>query len=571
MSGNLRVGMRWWLALAFAAIAAITAVATASLADRRSHREFRERAAEVAAGRAFQAAVALTAVRQPGAVDEAVTRLAERHDVALFVFDSEGELRTSPRSRNVAVASIPARGEAVATALRGRRFLSTNPAVRSTVVALPVALPDGAALVAYASHPQLAEGLGIVREELVRNALLAFLLGGTVGLIVATLIAERLRRIAAAASAIEGGDFERELRPRFRDEVGGLAGTIDRMRVRLRDSFAALRTDRDRLASLLERLQDGVVAVDEHLVVQVANRRASELLGAVLHPGAPLADPWPGFPLRAVVSDLFEPSASVLETTVSAGGDDVYALVGLPPPDGWGTAILVVTDLSERERRERAEREFIANAAHELRTPLTTIQGAVELLQQGAGDDAEERNRFLAHIERETGRLGRLARGLLLLARAESGVEAPRLVPVRVRELLDGVAGRLETHPAVVVRVDCPPGLDALADPDLAEQIVLNLAENAARETEQGTILLNGRGRNGEVAIEVRDTGRGIEAHELDRVFERFYRPQGRGRDGVGLGLAIVRQATEVLGGRVSLESEPGRGTVARVFLPRKT
>lgn len=570
MSWHFRIGMRWWLALAFAAIAAITAVAAASLADRRSHREFRERAAEVAAGRAFQAAVALTSGREPGAIDEAVTRLAERHDVALFVFDSEGELQTSPRSRNVAVESVPARRDAVATALRGRRFISTNPAVRSTVVALPVALPDGAVLVAYASHPQLAQGLGIVREELVRNALLAFMLGGAIGMIVATLIAERLRRIAAAASAIEGGDFERELRPRFKDEVGGLAGTIDRMRVRLRDSFAALRADRDRLASLLERLQDGVIAVDEHLVVTVANQRASELLGAFLHPGAPLADPWPEFPFRAVVSDLFEPGAGVLETTVAAG-DDVYALVGLPPPDGSGTAILVLTDLSERERRERAEREFISNAAHELRTPLTTIQGAVELLQHGAGDDPEERDRFLAHIERETVRLGRLARGLLLLARAEAGVEAPRMVPVRVRDLLDGIAARMVTHPSVVVRVDCPPGLDALADPDLAEQIVLNLAENAARETEQGTILLNGRGRDGEVAIEVRDTGRGIDAHELDRVFERFYRPQGRGRDGVGLGLAIVRQATEALGGRVSLESEPGRGTVARVFLKRRT
>jgi signal transduction histidine kinase len=571
VTGKMRIGMRWWLALAFAAIAAITAVAAASLADRRAHRQFRERAAEVAAGRAFQAAVALTAGREPGGIDEAVTRLAQRHDVALFVFDSDGELRTSSRSRNVAVESVPARREAVSTALRGRRYISTNPGVRSTVVALPVAIPDGAALMAYASHPQLAEGLGIVRGELVRNALLAFLLGGAIGLVVATLIAERLRGIAAAASAIEGGDFERELRPRFNDEVGRLAATIDRMRVRLRDSFAALRADRDRLAALIERLQDGVVAVDSELVVRVANRRASELLGGSLHPGGPLPDPWPRLPLRAAVSDLFEDGSDVLETTVAAGPDDVYALVGLPPQDGFGNAILVITDLSERERRERAEREFIANAAHELRTPVTTIQGAVELLREGAEDDPDERKRFLAHIERETGRLGRLAHGLLVLARAEAGVEAPKLAPVGVCALLETVATRIETHPGVEVRVDCPRELDALADPDLAEQIVLNLAENAARATEQGAIMLNARGRDGEIAIEVRDTGTGIDSRELDRVFERFYRPRGRGSDGVGLGLAIVRQATEALGGRVTLESEPGRGTVARVFLKRRT
>jgi two-component system sensor histidine kinase VicK len=563
--------MRWWLALAFAAIAAITAVATASLADRRSRHGFRERAAEIAAGRAFQAAVDLTSARESGAVDETVARLAERHDLALFVFDSNGDLRTSSRSHNVSLRSIAERREAVATALRGRRFIATNPTVRATVVGLPVAVSDGAVLMAYASHPQLAEGLGIVRTELVRTAVFAFLLAGTVGLIVATLIAERLRRIGAAAAAIEAGDFERELRPRFNDEVGRLAATIDRMRVRLRDSFTALRADRDRLSSLVDRLQDGVAAVDERLVVQISNHRAGELLGAALHPGVPLPDPWPGFPLRARVSDLFAPDAGVMEATVRAGDDDVYALVGLPPHDGTGNAILVVTDLSEGERRERVEREFIANAAHELRTPLTTIQGAVELLRDGAADDARERDRFLAHIERETARLGRLARGLLLLARAEAGVEAPRLAPVPVRELLDEAAARVETKPSVEVRVDCPPGLEAVAEPDLAEHIVLNLVENAARATEKGTILLNARAQDGEVAIEVRDTGAGIPPSELDRVFERFYRPKGRGRDGFGLGLAIVRQATEVLGGRVTVESAPGRGTVARVVLKRAT
>ena len=133
------------------------------------------------------------------------------------------------------------------------------------------------------------------------------------------------------------------------------------------------------------------------------------------------------------------------------------------------------------------------------------------------------------------------------------------------------MAARAETQPSVEVRVDCPPDLEALADPDLAEHIFANLVENAARATEHGTILLNARGQNGDVAIEVRDTGGGIPANELDRVFERFYRPKGRSRDGFGLGLAIVRQATEVLGGRVSIESEPGRGTVARVFLRRPT
>jgi two-component system sensor histidine kinase VicK len=560
--------MRWWLALAFAAIAAVTAVVVAQLVSTRSESAFRDRGAELAAGRALQAAVALGNADAAADLDRLVLRAAGDYRIALFVFDRNGDPITPRRSRNVALETIARQEEAVGSALDGERFISTNQALRGTVVALPLFRPpEAGALLAYAPHPELAQGLGIVHREAVTNAVVAFLVAGTIGLLVAALIGGRLRRIAQAAAAIERGEFERELRPRFRDEVGELAETLDRMRERLRDSFEALRSERDRLASLFERLHDGVVAIDDSLVVQVANGRARALLGESLREGDPLPDPWPSFPLRATAGDLFEPRARPVEATVEPAEGRTYALVGLPPHRGSATALLVLTDISERERRERAERDFIANASHELRTPLTTIRGAVELLQSGAKESPADRDRFLEHIDRETARLGRLTRALLLLARAEADADRPPLVPVSVGPLLAEVAGGLRLRPGVSVTVDCPAGLDVLGDPDLAEQILVNLADNAARETERGSIVLTARSRNGEVAIEVRDTGRGIPPDELERVFERFYRTNGRERDRTGLGLAIARHSATMLGGRLSLDSTPGRGTVARVFL----
>ncbi|MBV8561874.1 MAG: hypothetical protein JOZ56_02165, partial [Actinobacteria bacterium] len=229
-------------------------------------------------------------------------------------------------------------------------------------------------------------------------------------------------------------------------------------------------------------------------------------------------------------------------------------------------ALVVIDDLTEQERRELAEREFVANAAHELRTPLTTIIGAVEVLQAGAKDDPPERDRFLGHIERESGRLARLARALLTLARAHSGQEQPRAEPVELGPLLREVADSLRPHEGVAVDVECAPGLGAVANRDLLEQALRNLAENAAKHTARGRVVLRAAAADGSVSLEVEDTGPGMTPEVQRHVFDRFYRGE-RDADGFGLGLAIVRESVRTLGGRIELESSSGEGTCFRIVL----
>jgi signal transduction histidine kinase len=387
--------------------------------------------------------------------------------------------------------------------------------------------------------------------------------------IVAALIATRLRRIASAAAAIEQGRFETALRPRFRDEVGELAATLDQMRIKLQESFDRLQADRDRFERLLERLQDGVVTVDASLRVDYANRAARRLLGTPqLRSGEALPEPWPELSLRELASKLFVPRAEACESEVAASADTTLVVAGLPAPRSTDPAVIVITDVSERERRERAEREFVANAAHELRTPLTTITGAVEALRSGADDVESERERFLAHIEREADRLTRLVRALLVLARAQTGEEPIRLQPVELAPLLEDVRGEMTPREGVQVEISCPPALSALADPELIGQALTNVAANAARHTTEGRIHFSATSANGSVAIEVSDTGAGIPAGDRERLFDRFYRGQSQESDGFGLGLAIVREAVGAIGGTVSVESSPGEGTTVRIELP---
>jgi two-component system, OmpR family, sensor histidine kinase VicK len=561
------ISMRWWLAFAFVLVASLTAVGVAELSTRRSEQAFRERALELAVGQSVSAARAVELAVRRGDLSRATAVIAARRRASVFVVDPDGHLVTNPVSHGARFDNIPEVQRAVATALAGRRFLETYEDGEAFVVGLRINAPGAGAVITYTARPDLRAELGIIRNEIPRAALLAAVVGALGGVLIAMSITARLRRIDAAATAIERGDLATPLRARFGDELGSLAMTIDRMRQRLRDSFRQLESERDRLHRLLEGLHEGVVAIDRDLSVTFANAAARKLLPRpAFEEGATLPEPWPSVSLRALAERLFSSGAAVVQSRV---GDEThtYSFVGIPATTG-GEAILVLTDISERERRERAEREFIANAAHELRTPLAAITSSVDVLQEGAKDDPSERDQFLDVIGRQAERLGRLSRALLTLARAQTHQQAVTLERVELRPLLERAAGDLGSHEGVSVRIECPSGLVALAQQDLVEQIVNSLTANAAKHTTAGTISLSGSRRNGEVVIEVSDTGSGFDAAARDRVFDRFYRVRrDEPSEGFGLGLAIVRESVRAMGGVIEIDSEAGVGTTVTILL----
>ena len=253
----------------------------------------------------------------------------------------------------------------------------------------------------------------------------------------------------------------------------------------------------------------------------------------------------------------------------SVPAERALGLVGIPAQPEGDTVLIVLDDLTEQERRELAEREFVSNAAHELRTPLTTIIGAIEVLHAGAKESPGERDRFLVHIEREAARLARLTHALLALARAHAGQERVRLEPTVLEPILREVADDLRPRDGVVVEVECTPGLAANVNRDLLEQALRNLGENAAKHTPQGRVVLRAYAAGSAVRVEVEDSGIGMSSETQRHVFDRFYRGADRDPEGFGLGLAIVRQAIRSLDGRIELDSAPGEGTRVRIVLER--
>jgi signal transduction histidine kinase len=524
------IGVRWWLGAAFAVVAATsTAIVVAQFSDR-SQNVFRSHAEQLVLADARAAARRAT----PANLD----RLGRQLNVRLRIVPA------------------PSSGEKVQGSSNGRTFVASVPY-------------HGKTLVATSNRPDVAAALSTINGEVLRAGIIAGVVGVVVGLLLAQLIALRLSKLSAAAEALAHGDFETPLRYHFRDEFGALTHNFERMRRQLRRSFRHIEGERDRLRMLLERLHEGVVTVDQHLAVHFANTEARRLLGVRLAEGDQLPEPWEGFSLRDFVGDLFDPDASLAQAHVRPGDERALGLVGIPAQPEGDTVLIVLDDLTERERRELAEREFVSNAAHELRTPLTTIIGAVEVLQAGAKEHPEERDRFLAHIEREAARLARLAHALLSLARAHAGEEHPRLEPTLLEPLLREVAVDLRPQDGVAVDVECTPDLAAHVNRDLLEQALRNLGENATKHTPSGHVVLRAYASGRTVRVEVEDTGIGMSGEAQRHVFDRFYRGRDRDPEGFGLGLAIVAQAVRSLDGRIELDSAPGEGTRVRIVLER--
>jgi two-component system phosphate regulon sensor histidine kinase PhoR len=237
-----------------------------------------------------------------------------------------------------------------------------------------------------------------------------------------------------------------------------------------------------------------------------------------------------------------------------------------------------LNQMAERLRRlERLRREFVANVSHELKTPITSIKGFVETLQDGALESPEDARKFLEIVARHADRLDSIIGDLLLLSRLEQDAEGTglELETAQLREVLRAAAEACAVKAdakQIKVYLECPVDFPVRVSPPLLEQAVVNLIDNAIKYSEPGApVYVEGARAGAEAVVTVRDRGCGIDAEHLPRLGERFYRvdkARSRQQGGTGLGLAIVKHIAQAHGGRVTVESVPGEGSVFHLHLP---
>jgi two-component system phosphate regulon sensor histidine kinase PhoR len=434
-------------------------------------------------------------------------------------------------------------------------------------------------------------------DRLRHQIMLAGLGVALVAALLAVLIAGRttrpVRQLTEVAERMAAGDLDARQFPASRDEVGQLTRAFNHMADRIREQLTTLAEERGRLEAVLDHMADGVLITGGNGRVELINAAAARLLDtdeerALSHSFAQVAPYHPLIELWKACRERGEEQVDMVE--VSRHGLFLQAIVtpfgyrssqeeqGEPLDEAGAEGYLVILqDLTRVRRLETVRRDFISNISHELRTPLAGLKALVDTLRGGAIKDRRAAKRFLKRMDAEVDTLTQMVEELLELSRIESGQAPLRMAPTLVSEVVVPPVDRLRPQAeragvefTVLLPAELPP---VLVDAERARLVLTNLVHNAIKFTPPGGQITVGAQPAGEdITISVQDTGVGIPADDLPRIFERFYKAdRARSGGGTGLGLAIAKHIVQGHGGRIWAESIEGEGSTFYFTLPVAT
>ena len=400
----------------------------------------------------------------------------------------------------------------------------------------------------------------------------SFVVAALLAVLTAHVIGRRLQSIEYFAKSIGEGELDARISDPSNDEIGQVASALDHSVSHLQNSFATLRNSQRQLETVLNSMQDAVIAVDAAGRVQLANRSMDDLVPQRTRMGALLVETVRDPDFLQAVHDASESRRVFTARAVSIVPSRTFDVTAAPMPGGGAVAVL--RDLTETERVEKTRRDFIANVSHELRTPLTSIQGYAETLLDTATENNHSRE-FLEIIRKNSSRMARLTEDLLTLARVESGEQRFDVQPVLPGELLREASEsfrEIARSQNIDLQIQDTATQPVSADAEAIHQVFANLIENALKYAASGArIIVGARPLDKKVEFFVRDFGPGISWEHLHRLFERFYRvDKARSREsgGTGLGLAIAKHIVLAHGGTLRAESELNHGSTFLFTLP---
>lgn len=507
-----------------------------------------------------------------------------RYYVYVMVMDSNGAViaASDPALIGQRTLQETAALQALAEAsVRPYQRRDPDTGARHLGAAAPVLDADGVglgAVVIEGDFSVIEQTLGDIRNILFTATAVVAAVAVLLAWIMSRTITGPIRAITERAAEMAAGDFEQQIEVPSQDELGRLAAMFNHLAQRLKETLDEIYTEKHKVEAILSHMADGVIAFDETGRLFMANPAARRMLGV----DDPVGDYiFEHLELEELVGDDRQPGEPERGPRIIKRGDRSFSVYfaripAVGSPGNAGT-VCVLHDITELEQLEKLRKEFVANVSHELRTPLTTIKSYSETLLADDDIDSQIRSAFLQVIHDETDRMARLVSDLLDLSQLESQRASWDREYCRLSELAHQVLTKLQPQlEAKNLRTEAPgPGSSdplVYVDPDRMQQVLMNVIANAVEFTPPGGLIrVAVEPGDSEVVVRISDTGVGIPAEDLPRLFDRFYRvDKARTREmgGTGLGLAIARQIVEGHGGRIQVESTPGKGTTVSFTVP---
>jgi two-component system, OmpR family, phosphate regulon sensor histidine kinase PhoR len=516
---------------------------------------------------------AARADREAGSIpfDQLANEVSHAARARATIMERSGKVLADSGAPSEEVGNQTTRPEFVA-ALHGQIGSNTRISPALGIQVRYVAAPTwfGAVRLAYPLETIRAD-IRHARQQLLEGSGIALLVGFVIALMGAESVARRLRKITVFAQAIGAGNLSARLPESGTDEIALLAMALDKTARQLESNFRRLEVSRQQLETLLNSMEDAVVAVSPKREVAWFNGAMKRLSASSIQVGTPLIRTVRDPDLLRAVDEVLAQGKTQSTTVYSVAPGRTFGMTSAPLPDGG--AVCVLRDTTEIARVERTRRDFIANVSHELRTPLTSLLGYTETLLDESVD-AKSRE-FLEIMRRNAQRMTRLTDDLLTLARVESGEYPLEQSSVSAHELLRDAQvsfNELARAKGLIIEITDWPDVQVSADRDAIHQVFANLLENALKYASGTKTIEIGAVKTGDnVEFFVHDFGSGIASEHLPRLFERFYRvDKARSREagGTGLGLAIVKHIVLNHEGEAGVRSELGHGSTFWFRLP---
>lgn len=417
---------------------------------------------------------------------------------------------------------------------------------------------------------------------LFETGLVALVLTFLIGVYFFKKLINPIEGIAQSAEDLIKGENADAVKISSNTEIGRLADSFNELKEQYNENLSEISNEKNKLEAILEHMTDGVIAVDSNGKIIHINSSAMKLLhidknDVFLKNYDEIVNEFKG---NLSYQRLIDNESELKGRIILKHLDSFFLVNYRPYNDAQGNNIgivMVIQDITERQKLENMQKDFLANVSHELKTPITTIKSYTETLLSGALLDIETATKFLKIVDSETERMTNLVSDLLRLSSLEYNSQKLVLKKIELVNVIKEAVKNIEINSIAKeqhISLIFTKGLKVLVlgDYELLNQAVLNILSNAIKYTQQGGhIDINIEIKEGVVDVIVSDNGIGITKKEMGRLFERFYRvdkARTRSHGGTGLGLFIVKEIMNQHNGEVNIESTEGKGTKVTLTLP---